>query len=408
MSLPVTLHIEKFRSLPRSKQAFLLLNTGKRLQQEIITVFKPKQIAGMLSFLDPSQATDIIQKISKTKKREEVIAELNRDLREKVSFLFGFAPNTAGGLMDLNYIEVEITDTLDDVKKRVVNYEKRTGKIPTILVVQDGILQGELAHHAFLFHSQAKKQKLKKYLHTISTIHHSQGTETILEILKHHPHKRIAVLDDQESILGIIYSDDIIRLLRKESSTGLYDFAGVKEEEDIFDPVFTKVKHRYKWLIINLGTAYLAAWTVSLFEETLSSFVILAAYMPIVAGMGGNAGTQTLAVMVRSIALGEIDLKNSGRALLNEAGAGFINGIINGIIVAILAVVWNHSPMLGVVTGSAMVINLIVAGFFGALIPLIMKKLGKDPATSATIFITTATDVLGFFVFLGLATLLLF
>jgi magnesium transporter len=129
--------------------------------------------------------------------------------------------------------------------------------------------------------------------------------------------------------------------------------------------------------------------------------------MPIVAGMGGNAATQTLAVIVRGITVGEVNLKNGFKPIMNEVGAGFINGIINGVLVAIVAVLWNHNPALGFVIGIAMVCNLVIAGFFGAFIPLFMKAIGKDPATSATIFITTATDVFGFFVFLGLATLIL-
>jgi len=160
-------------------------------------------------------------------------------------------------------------------------------------------------------------------------------------------------------------------------------------------------------LIINLATAFLAASVVSLFQETISAFVLLAVYMPIVAGMGGNAGTQTLAVVVRGLALKEIELKTAKRVIINEIIAGGINGIINGILVAAVAILWNKNPMFGLVIGLAMVINLIIAGFFGAIVPLIMKQLGKDPASSATIFITTATDVFGFLSFLGLATILL-
>ena len=144
-----------------------------------------------------------------------------------------------------------------------------------------------------------------------------------------------------------------------------------------------------------------------LFEETLSQLVVLAIYMPIVAGMGGNAATQTLAVIVRGITVGEISLKNGMPAIMREVGAGFVNGAITGAIVLVVASLWNGDPMLGVVIGLAMIINLVTAGFFGATIPLVMKALGKDPATSATIFITTATDVFGFFAFLGLATILL-
>ena len=205
----------------------------------------------------------------------------------------------------------------------------------------------------------------------------------------------------------MIYSDDILQIIGKETARNLRHFAGVSEEEDVFDPILTKVKNRYRWLIINLGTAFLAAAVVGLFEKTIAVFTLLAVYMPIVAGMGGNAGTQTLAVMVRGIALNEIRWKNAKKAIVNEMGAGGINGIINGILVACVAILLNKSPLLGFIVAVAMVLNLIIAGFFGAVVPLIMKRMGKDPASSATIFITTATDVFGFFAFLGLATILL-
>jgi len=228
-----------------------------------------------------------------------------------------------------------------------------------------------------------------------------------VDLLNKSKHSKLAVLDRDGSIIGIIYPDDALALFDGEPAASLYDFAGVDDVERSFDSISAKVRHRYKWLIINLGTAFLAATVVGLFEETLTQFVILAMYMPIVAGMGGNAATQTLAVVVRGIAVGEISLKNSLPAIYKEVGAGFINGVINGVIVALVATFWNGNPMLGLVLGIAMIINLVIAGFFGALIPLVMKSLGKDPATSATIFITTATDVFGFFAFLGLATMVL-
>lgn len=215
------------------------------------------------------------------------------------------------------------------------------------------------------------------------------------------------MLDHDTSVLGIIYADTVKPLFDKLPAESLYDFAGVSDSEGVRDSMWSKVSHRYQWLIINLATGFLAASVVSLFENTLSQLVLLAIYMPIIAGMGGNAATQTLAVMVRGIAVGEVDLKSSVKPILNEVGAGLINGLINGVLVAIVATLWNHSPLLGLVLGVAMVCNLVIAGFFGAFIPLLMKAFGKDPATSATILITTATDVFGFFIFLGLATIIL-
>jgi magnesium transporter len=142
---------------------------------------------------------------------------------------------------------------------------------------------------------------------------------------------------------------------------------------------------------------------VGVFEDTIAAFTLLAVYMPVVAGMGGNAGTQSMAVTVRGLAYGQISLATGGRAVGNEIVAGAVNGAITGVLVAVIAAVFNRSPLLGVVLGVSMVLNLVIAGFFGTLIPLVLDRIGKDPATSATIFITTATDVLGFFIFLGLA-----
>ena len=199
----------------------------------------------------------------------------------------------------------------------------------------------------------------------------------------------------------------MLQLVEKEQGSSLYNFAGIKQEESVTDTAKNKVRNRYRWLIINLGTAFLAAFTVSLFSNTLDKYVLLAIYMPIVAGMGGNAATQTLAVQVRGISLRQIDLSNAWMSLRNELGAGLVNGIINGIIVFTVVMVVNHDFKIAMVLGLAMIINLLVASTFGTLVPLIMKRLGKDPATSATIFITTATDILGFLAFLGLATIVL-
>ena len=183
------------------------------------------------------------------------------------------------------------------------------------------------------------------------------------------------MLDHDESVLGIIHSRDIIGLLDKHAMRDLYGFAGVDKEESALDSMFTKVRYRYKWLIINLGTAFLAAAVVGLFEPTIAQVTLLAVYMPIVAGMGGNAGTQTLAVAIRGLVMKEVSLKTSRGLILNEMGAGAVNGLINGVIVALIATVFNKSPIFGLVIGIAMIINLITAGFFGAIVPLIMKTL---------------------------------
>ncbi|MEX0689950.1 MAG: magnesium transporter, partial [Candidatus Paceibacterota bacterium] len=282
---------------------------------------------------------------------------------------------------------------------------RETSKLPEILVQENGELIGEV--HLSTLVREDNEKKLKDYLIKVRTISYQADLHKIVRLFKEKPHGKLVVLDKDESVIGVIYSDDVLSLFENDPSAFLYDFAGVADSERSFDPIKSKVKFRYKWLLINLLTAFMAATVVGLFEDTLSQLVVLAIYMPIIAGMGGNAATQTLAVIVRGITIEEIDLKTGKPAIMREVGAGLINGVINGLVVAVVATFWNGDPLLGLILAVSMIANLVVAGFFGAFIPLFMKSIGKDPATSATIFITTATDMFGFFIFLGLASLFL-
>ena len=393
-----------FREIPINNRGFVLLGLSKRIQQEIISRLSDRELVELLEYLDPDEVTDLLQSID-AKRRRRLLERLGKEIRDKVEFLLRFDPRTAAGLMSLDYVEVEKDITFEQLSEIIKRHERRTGKFPSVLIVENGFLAGELPPHVLAI--AKREEKIDRYVKKIPSIRYDKDESEVLAVFRGHPHNKIVVLDKDESILGIIYSDDILRLIKKRSLNSLRDFAGVSEEEDVLDSALTKVRNRYKWLIINLATAFLAASVVSLFQKTISKLVLLAVYMPIVAGMGGNAGTQTLAVVVRGLTLKEIELKTARRVIINEILAGGINGIINGILVSMVAILWNKSPMLGLIIGLAMVINLIIAGFFGAIIPLIMKRLGKDPASSATIFITTATDVFGFFVFLGLATIML-
>ncbi len=388
------------------KRGLILLGLSKIVRQKLLIQLNTDEIINILHYHAPDEITDLLQDILEVKKRKNVISELDPKIRKKVEFLLKFNPRTAAGVMSLDYIKVEENLSFNQVSNIIKEHEKRTGKFPTILVVDNkDKLIGELPGHVFVLYK--KKEKIGKYFEKVPTIKHHRDEKRIIRIFKKHPGNKIVVLDDDKKIIGVIYSEDIAKLINKESTTELYESAGVSEEENVHDPFYNKVKSRYKWLIINLATAFLAASVVGLFKDTISSFVLLAAYMPVVAGMGGNAGTQTLAVVVRGLALKEIELRTARKVVINEIIAGAINGIINGALVAFVAFVFNQSLVLGLIAGVAIIINLMIAGLFGAIVPLVMKHFKKDPASSATIFITTATDVLGFFVFLGLASLVI-
>lgn len=395
---------ELFLELNKTQRLELLDSVTKTVKKDILQHIPDQDVVDILEGLDPDDATDMLQIIS-TKKRERVLALLSHDLKNSLSTLLEFDPETAAGLMTLDYIQVNYEDNISTVAKKFKQHEKVTGRLPVILVMKDNRLSGFLPGHELGFASRS--ELIGKYVKRIPTISYAASHDEVLQKFHSHPHSKVAVLNESDNVLGIIYSDDILKIMQEQEASSLYDFAGIRQEESVTDSARRKVQNRYRWLIINLATAFLAAFTIGMFEETLSKYVLLAIYMPIVAGMGGNAATQTLAVQVRGIALKQIELKTAWRTLKNELGAAFINGVINGVLVAAIVMFLNRDVKIAIILAVAMVINLLVAAVFGTLVPLIMEKLGKDPAASATIFITTATDVLGFLAFLGLATAIL-
>lgn len=393
-----------FNSLKVGEQRDVILRLTKHVKYDILSKLGQLKLIHLLEHLDNDEATDLLQLLP-NHTANKLIKELNESRQEEISLLFQFDPNTAAGLMNVNFIKVEFDDTIASVAKQVHTHEKRTGKQPIILIVQSGRLLGQLPGHQLSF--ARPRDKALKYLKKIKTISYNANFNQLISIFESHPHNKIVVIGERKKVLGLIYSDDILKALRERETSSLYDFAGVSEEESVFDPVRNKVKSRYQWLMINLGTAFLAAFTVGLFDKTIAKYVLLAVYMPIVAGMGGNAATQTLAIMVRGITLRQISLKTAWKTLRNEIGAGLINGFLNGIIVSVIVYLKDGDWRIGLILAIAMILNLVIAAIFGTLVPLIMKRLGKDPATSATVFITTATDIFGFFAFLGIATLIL-
>lgn len=396
---------ELFLGLEPQKRLQLLRSLTPAVRRDILMHVPDEALVEVLHMVDPDEATDMLQLLT-AKRREKILQEVSAELRDSLSTLLEFDAATAAGLMTLDYIQVNEKDTIADVAKKFKTHEKSTGRPPVIVVMKDeGKSAGFLPGHELGFGRAS--ELIGKYVKRLPSISYAATHDEVIRKFHMHPHAKVAVKNDAGDVIGIIYSDDILNLMQEKEASTLYDFAGIRQEESIADSAKRKVKNRYQWLIINLATAFLAAFTIGQFEDILNEFVLLAVYMPIVAGMGGNAATQTLAVLVRGISLGQIDLKTASRTLRNELGAGFVNGLINAVLVAAVVITVNNDYRIALVLALAMVINLLVAAFFGTLVPLIMSKLGKDPAASATIFITTATDVLGFLAFLGLATLIL-
>ena len=217
----------------------------------------------------------------------------------------------------------------------------------------------------------------------------------------------LAIVNAYGTLLGRITSDDIYDIINEHATEQMYNLAGVDDDAEEDEEIFPAGKKRAKWLAFNLLTAIAASLVIGLFSQTLESMVALAVLMPIVASMGGNAGTQSLTVVVRQLALGDISQGDAMRIIKKEVVIALGNGLLFAIIIGIIASIWFHTGMLGVVIGLSMIINLFLAGFFGAIIPLFLKKMDIDPAIGSTVILTTVTDVVGFFSFLGLATYIL-
>ena len=391
----------EFGQLSRRRQREVFFLLPQTVQQSLVEDMDRGQLQQFVRRLDPDEGTDVLGLADETT-QADVLRQLDEDRQQQVEFLLEFSPESAAGLMHLDYFTIDVHRDLDDVARRVKRHEARTGRIPTIFVTDGEELVGELPGQVLAMTDQ-DSVALSDHVRETPVVTYDMSATDVVDVFRANPESSVAVMDDDGTIFGVIYAEDLLRVVEEEAGETLYEFTGVREEESILDGPLSKVRYRYKWLIINLGTAFLAAAAVGVFEETIAAFTLLAVYMPVVAGMGGNAGTQSMAVTVRGIALGQISLSTGSRAVVNEIIAGGANGFITGVLVAVIASVFNRSPLLGLVLGVSMVLNLVIAGFFGTTIPLVLDRIGKDPATSATIFITTATDVLGFFIFLGLA-----
>lgn len=398
-------YFETFILLPIEKQGVVFLELSQDIQNEISSQIKTKDILALFKFLDPDEVTDFLQNLPE-ELHLKVAKKLDEDLKEKVDYLLKFDPQSAAGLMSFDYIIVHKNSKVETLYAKLKKSINKGNKTPTVLVRdKENHLLGFIPFNYFILN---KPETIEECIEDIPTIYFDEHYEDVIKKVKSSDHKNIVVVDYENHILGLIEIKNLFKVIEQSKTQNIYDFAGVKKEEDILDSAFSKFKSRNPWLIVNLGTAFIAASVVSLFEDTLTKLVLLAVYMPIIAGMGGNAATQTLAVVVRGISTHNLDMKTKMSVLFNEMGSGLLNGLVIGFFVAIIAWLINDMFMLGVVVGMAMIINLFVAGFFGSLLPFILKRFGIDPAVASSVFVTTATDVVGFFVFLGLAELLLF
>ena len=309
--------------------------------------------------------------------------------------------------MNTDTITVRPDVTLDVV----LRYLRRHGEIPEMtdslfVVDRDDRYLGTLTLPVLLTRSPVLTVR-EVMVTSVEPIAATLSANEVASLFEHRDLVSAPVVDDRNKLLGRITIDDVVDVIRETTEHNLMGLAGLDSEDDMFAPVIVSARHRGVWLGINLATAFLASWVIGLFENTIDKVVALAVLMPIVASMGGIAGSQTLTVVIRGIALGQIGRTNARTLLARELIVGMLNGLLWAAVVATITAVWFQNYQIGAIIGAAVIINLLMAALAGATIPMVLRALGADPALGGSVLLTTVTDVVGFMAFLGLATLFL-
>lgn len=374
--------------------------------EKLLEKLHPERRSEIVEELEYDDATDIISQLPEAS-QNEILRGLDAEDATHIRNLLTYDEDTAGGLMNTQVIRVNSSLTKKEALEEIIRQSEEIEEFYTINVVDNyNRLKGIVS--------------LKDIIKSKNTVHIRElvnedfvyvrahtDQEEVAKLLSQYNLSSIPVVDDDMHLLGRITFDDVIDVLEEENTEDILKISGVSEDEELSGNWKEAVKSRLPWLIINLGTAFLASSVIRYFEPTISRFVVLSGYMTIIAGMGGNAATQALAVTVRRISLSDLTDTQAYRTVLKEITVGLINGAANGLIVLIFAIIYDSNLMLGLVIFLAMTGNLIIAGITGASIPLLLKRVGVDPAIASSIIITTFTDVFGFLLLLGLASRLL-
>ena len=389
--------------LEAEQEAAVLNELPEDLRNSFLADMAPEDLAEIVGQLDDDDVADILQELPDAI-MGQVLSIMNEQDRARIETVLGYSDDTAGGLMSTDTITVRADLTLDVV----LRYLRRHTEIPlntdTLMVVnREDRYVGLLPVRTLLVADPGVSVREMMVTNRDPIPAHMDSSE-VARLFERNDWISAPVVDDDNRLIGRITIDDIVDVIREEADHSLTSL-GRLGEEDTFSPVLHTAPRRAVWLGINLLTAFIAASVINAFQGTIEKVVALAVLMPIVASMGGIAGTQTLTVLIRGMAMGHINERNQAWLVGREAMVGAINGIIWAVVVAIAASLWFDDITLGLVIAAAMVINLITAGVSGALLPLLLRRLGIDAALAGGVILTTVTDVVGFLSFLGLAAL---
>jgi magnesium transporter len=385
----------------------ILLLVTDEVRAQLIRHMDEEALLAATENLDLDDLADLVQQMPSAI-TSEVLQSLDDQRRKRLETVLSFSEDTAGGLMNTDTVTVRPEVTLDVV----LRYLRRLGDaVPVstdkLFVVNrdDGYLG--ILRLSSLVTRDPEDTVAEAMSLAMQPIHADMSASDVARRFEAHDMLSAPVVDEDGRLLGRITVDDVIDVIREEGEHQFMGGAGLSEEEDMFAPVLSSTRRRALWLGINLATAFLASWVIGQFEETLSKIVALAVLMPIVASMGGIAGSQTLTLAIRGIALGQLNASNARALLVKELAVGTLNSLIWAIVVAVIAGVWFQSGAIAILIGVAITINLVFAAIAGSLLPLFLERVGIDPALAGSVLLTTVTDVVGFLSFLGLATLFL-
>jgi len=383
-----------------------LIDLEGSILEDLLEAISPHAVARAISELDTDEAVHLLEEMDDNK-REQVLSNVPAPNRAAVLEGLSFPEDSAGRLMQRDLIAVPAYWSVG----QVFDYCRETQNLPDefyeIFVIDPQHRPiGRVALNRLM---RTRRPVLMQEIMEAraTTISVDLDQEEVAFLFQQYRLASAPVVDGAGRLVGVITFDDAAAVQEEEAEEDFMRLSGVSSETDLSDTALRTTRTRARWLLVNLGTAILASMVIALFDATIEQIVALAVLMPIVASMGGNAGTQTLTVAVRALATRELTAANALRVVGKEFVVGGLNGVLFAILVGVVAAIWFSAPTLGIVIASAMVINMLVAGLAGTLIPLGLQRASIDPAVSATVFLTTITDVVGFFVFLGLAALFL-
>lgn len=405
-SMPPTQRQQTWDLLPEASQGEVLGEIGDKARAALIDTMDPASLATAATQMNDEDFAEVLDDLPKDL-TETVLDALDRDHRERIEAVLSYPEDSAGRLMSTNVVSVRSDVTLGVVLRWLRHHHSLPPHTDALMVIDDdGRYAGKLSLADVVTGDPA--QKVAEVMQVqADTVHISASQHEVAALFARRDLISVAVLDDDNRLVGRITADDVIDIIRAQADRQLLHSGGLEQDADLFAPVLPSAIRRGLWLGINLLTVFLASWVIGHFEEALDKIVALAVLLPVVASMGGIAGSQTLTLAIRGLALDQITAANTRWLVAKEVAVAALNGVVWAVLVALVSWAWFGSIGIAAVIAAAMVLNLLAAGLSGVVIPLFLKRMGIDPALSGAVILTTVTDIIGFMSFLGLATLFL-